>query len=69
MPSITTPATPSLRLLSGLDHVEWDALAEEARRAAARERAMANHPAGRLRAGGQRATAPGAPNLRVATTS
>jgi hypothetical protein len=68
MPTTTPPAAPALRLLSGLDDAEWDALAEQARRAAARERAMANHPAGRHRIGGQRGTAHGAPSLRVAAT-
>jgi hypothetical protein len=68
MTSITSPATPGLHLLPGLSDVELDALAEQARRTAARDRAMANHPAGRQRAGDVRDAGPPPSPLRLAAT-
>jgi hypothetical protein len=52
MPPVIAPTSSALRLVAGHAVSPQETLGEDAARREARERGMANHPAGRRRAGG-----------------
>lgn len=63
MPPTAPP--PTLRLVVGVARVDADALTEREQRRLARERHMANHPAGRRRHLTTTAAVPAAPRLHL----